>query len=187
MAQTPNFDITEVAANQNQKETTINTGFVELEAALSNFLAIAMPDADYTLSTGEGGQALGNVAPLVSADTAAKHQSWDAFNNITGAITNAAGAASGFKLPGCWIAEAIYGVEDPRTHLIRAWLNGPFRETGFGDWIMRLYLTIGRPVAWLVKRSSVLRKAFKPLFDLALRKAVTIPARHARSVPPQAE
>lgn len=72
MAQTPNFDITEVAANQNQKEVTINTGFVELEAALSNFLAITMTDADYTLTTGEGGQALGNVAfqfsGFISAD-----------------------------------------------------------------------------------------------------------------------
>lgn len=62
MAQTPNFDITEVAANQNQKEVTINTGFVELEAAVSSYLAISMPDADYTLTTGEGGQALGHVA-----------------------------------------------------------------------------------------------------------------------------
>lgn len=41
--------------------------------------------------------ALGNVAPLVNADTNAENASWNAFNNITGALSNAASAASGFK------------------------------------------------------------------------------------------
>jgi hypothetical protein len=62
MAQTPNLLITEIAANQNQKEVTANNAFVELDGALTNLAAIAMPYADYTLSATEGGQALGNMA-----------------------------------------------------------------------------------------------------------------------------
>lgn len=125
------------------------------------------------LETGAGNEALGQVAPLVNADTNAKTQSWDAFNNITKAITAAGqaaatGAAGG---KGCWIAEAIYGVDDDRTHIVRAWLNGPFRETVLGNAVMNVYLAIGRQVAWCVRRSSWMRIALKPLFDKALKAA----------------
>jgi hypothetical protein len=124
----------------------------------------------YGTNVGGANSALGNVAPLVNADTNAENASWDAFNNITGAIDNTAKAASGFVTP-CWIAEVLYGIDDPRTHTIRAWLRGPFRDTVAGSSLVTLYLAIGRPVAWVARRSSWLRAALKPLFDAALRKA----------------
>ena len=62
MSQTPNLEITEVSANQNQKEATISTGFVEFDGAIAGLLVKAMSDADYTLTTGEGGEALGNMS-----------------------------------------------------------------------------------------------------------------------------
>ncbi len=62
MAQTPNLLITEVLASQNQKEVTINQAFVELEAAMTNAITIAMTDADLTLTATEDGQAYGNLA-----------------------------------------------------------------------------------------------------------------------------
>lgn len=61
MAQTPNLLITEIDANQNQKEVTCNTAFVELEAAMTDIIQITMSDADYTLGAGEGSQALANL------------------------------------------------------------------------------------------------------------------------------
>lgn len=125
----------------------------------------------YGTNVGASNQALGNVAPLVNADTNAEKASWDAFNNITGAITDAATAASGFGKKGCWIAEAIYGIEDPRTHIVRAWLNGPFRATFIGNAVMNVYLAVGQQVAWAARRSSWIRAVFKPMFDVALRKA----------------
>jgi hypothetical protein len=74
MAQTPNFLITEVASNQNQKEVTINQAFIELEAALSNPITIMLSDADYTLTGGEDGQALGNLAfQFTGTLTASRH------------------------------------------------------------------------------------------------------------------
>lgn len=73
---------------------------------------------------------------------------------------------------GCWIAEAIYGIDDPRTHLVRAWLNGPFRAKLYGRMVMSLYLKIGRTVAAMVRMSSALRCLLKPLFDKALTRAL---------------
>jgi hypothetical protein len=83
-----------------------------------------------------------------------------------------AGIAAQAKPRSCWIAEAIYGIDDVRTHLVRAWLNGPFTETAMGEAVMWLYRKVGRAVAWLARRSSVLRRVLKPLFDMALRKAI---------------
>lgn len=51
----------------------------------------------YNTNVGGANTALGNVAPLVNSDTNAENASWDAFNNVTGAITNAAKTGAGFK------------------------------------------------------------------------------------------
>lgn len=75
-------------------------------------------------------------------------------------------------IPGCWIAEAIYGKDDLRTHTLRAWLNGPFRKTPRGYLVMKVYLSIGRQVAWFVRRSYRLRILLRPLFEVALLNAV---------------
>lgn len=71
-------------ANANLKQHQRDTALTGLEGL-------------YGTNAGASNAALGNVSGLVNADTQAKHQSWDAFNNITGAINNAAKAASGFK------------------------------------------------------------------------------------------
>lgn len=120
-----------------------------------------------------GNQALGQVAGDVNANSEALKASWTGFNSIYGPLVEAAGkAAGGYAAGGCWIAEAVYGVDDWRTHTVRAWLNGPFRETFMGSLVMDTYLAIGKQVAWAVRHSSLLRRAFKPLFDKALRKAL---------------
>ena len=95
-----------------------------------------------------------------------------AIGDLVGAGVGAYGASKG-KFPiTCWIAEAIYGADDFRTHLLRAYLNGPFRETAFGRFVMSLYLRFGRRIAWQVRRHGWLKRAFKSLFDKALGKAV---------------
>lgn len=84
--------------------------------------------------------------------------------SLGGAGLGAWGAAA----KGCWIAEAIYGVDDPRTHLVRAWLNGPFKATKIGSIVMKLYLKYGERIAEKVKKSKTLKAVLKPLFDMAL-------------------
>lgn len=71
----------------------------------------------------------------------------------------------------CWIAEVLYGVDDPRTHLLRSWLNDEFKRTRFGRAVMWLYRKYGARVAVRVKRSRFLRAILTPLFELALSAA----------------
>lgn len=123
----------------------------------------------YGTNVGAGVGALGEVASNVNANTNAEDASWNWSKYLLDPAMGAAGST--FKVAGCWIAEAIYGPDDARTHLVRAWLNGPFQATRIGAAVMWLYLKTGRRVARLAKRSQLVRRALKPLFDCALRKA----------------
>lgn len=82
-----------------------------------------------------------------------------------GNLAGAAGTAFGGKP--CWIAEAIYGVDDPRTHAARAWLIGPFSDVWYGRLVVQIYCVFGKHVAAVVRRSRILKATFKPLFDMA--------------------
>jgi hypothetical protein len=83
-------------------------------------------------------------------------------------------ASGGFKMPGsgsgsnsCWIAEKIWGVNDCRTHLVRAYLNRVWVNRNIvGKVTMWLYRVIGKQVAEL----PVAVRALRPLFEIALRK-----------------
>ena len=90
-----------------------------------------------------------------------------------GGQVGAASAGKPPKPPGCWIAEAIYGVDDPRTLLLRHWLNFEFTKQKLGRVVMAIYIAVGQQVAWAVRRSSILRAIFRPLFERALHKART--------------
>jgi hypothetical protein len=124
----------------------------------------------YGMDVSGANNALGEVAGNVNANTNAANESWDWAKYILDPAMQAAGEGTGLAM-GCWIAEAIYGVNDPRTHTVRAWLNGPFRETTFGNAVMALYLAIGKQVAWVARRSFTLRLLLRPLFDRALARA----------------
>lgn len=69
---------------------------------------------------------------------------------------------------GCWIAESVYGVNDLRTHLIRKYLNGEFKQTLGGKIIMFFYLLVGKQIAKIVRKSNTLQVGFKYLFDSLL-------------------
>ncbi len=57
-----NLNITLVAANQNQKEVTINDGFGALDAALTELLSVDLSAGDVTLTAAQYRGALGFVA-----------------------------------------------------------------------------------------------------------------------------
>ena len=71
----------------------------------------------------------------------------------------------------CWIAQALFGVDDPRTHILRAWLNGIYAQSTAGKVVMATYRAVGRQVAAVAKRSSALRAVLRPLFVRGLRRA----------------
>lgn len=81
---------------------TLSRGLLGVRGADANLkqhqhdTALSGLEGIYGTNVGASNSALGNVAPLVNADTQAENSSWNAFNNITGALTGAASAASGF-------------------------------------------------------------------------------------------
>lgn len=79
----------------------------------------------------------------------------------------------------CWIAEALYGVDAPRTLLVRGWLN----EVSSTTWRWRLFSTAytltGRPVARSIRRGLLARAPFLWLFDDLLARAVAWSTRRA--------
>jgi hypothetical protein len=74
---------------------------------------------------------------------------------------------------GCWIAEALYGVDDPRTILLRAWVTEVHEQRRRGWWLAALYIRFGRTAANLIRRSRLLRRLFLPVFDGLLARAGT--------------
>jgi hypothetical protein len=77
----------------------------------------------------------------------------------------------------CWIAEALYGVSDPRTHLLRAWLAVVYGERRRGWMFVVLYHRFGRGTATLIRRGVLPRGLFQPLFDALVEKALADSAR----------
>jgi hypothetical protein len=122
--------------------------------------------------------ALGYLNGSTSAATSEKNgPNWESkFDDFTKGISNLSSAAAGGvaanNAAGCWIAAAVYdGWEDPRTIDVRHWLNTEFTKTLRGKLVMAAYLAIGEQVAYFVKRSTLLKKVFRPLFDRALARA----------------
>jgi hypothetical protein len=72
----------------------------------------------------------------------------------------------------CWIAEALYGAHDPRTHLLRAWLTVIYDERRRGWMFVALYRRFGRGTASLIERGLLPRQMFQPLFDALVEQAL---------------
>ncbi len=135
---------------------------------------------------GLGNQALNTATGATGTNLNSALQVQQQSNQLAGGIGSAimglalapvTGGGSLFgNLVNCWIAEALYGRNDIRTHVLRAWLNGPFRRTIAGDLVMRLYLLVGRQVASLVRTLPFVGLALRPLFEAALLKAVCRPS-----------
>lgn len=88
-------------------------------------------------------------------------------SQLLGALGGIAGGAvsgwatGGFKMPGCWVAIALYGLHNLKTHVIRMWLHASAPK-----WFKNFYLAHGEFVA-----KTPLRFAFFPLFECVLRSA----------------
>jgi hypothetical protein len=81
------------------------------------------------------------------------------------------GAGSLTKNP-CWIAEVIYGVDAPRTQLVRAWLNDCYEQrVPWSLVVVPLYCRFGQRTARLLHSIPVFKNLFRPLFDLGVRRA----------------
>lgn len=89
-----------------------------------------------------------------------------------GLAADTATVAGGIAKGGCWIAAAVYGGwDDPRVAEARNFIFNIWPTYSYvGKIVASLYAAVGEKVAEIVKRSSVLRSIFKPVFDIAVRK-----------------
>jgi hypothetical protein len=86
-------------------------------------------------------------------------------------------AINGQHTKSCWVAEALYGVDDPRTALLRAWVTRQHVENGRWRLFAALYSRYGRAAADLIYRGRLPRQWVRPLFDVLLAKALDETAR----------
>jgi hypothetical protein len=150
-----------VAATKNSTYTSALDKLANIGSGLGSF---SLQELGAGLS-GFSGAASTNQS-VIQSQQQSKASTMGLFGQLAGAAAGGAGEAIG-----CWIAEAIYGVDDERTHLVRAWLNGPFKQHMFGRVVMATYIKIGRTVARWVRKFAILKLTLKPLFDMALSRA----------------
>lgn len=82
------------------------------------------------------------------------------------------GGGHGVHTKQCWIAEVIYGVDAPRTRLVRAWLTECYeRREPWSLVVVPLYRRFGQRVAAFLQSYPVFKGLFRPLFDLGVRRA----------------
>lgn len=122
----------------------------------------------YGTATGGQGNALNNLTQL----SGQRYGFWGPI--IQSAVSGAAMGAAG-----CWIAEALYGEDDAKTHLLRSWLNDEFKTHSFGRAVMKLYYRFGERIAAKIRKHPRLGWLFRPFFELALVFAVRDRVREA--------
>jgi hypothetical protein len=79
--------------------------------------------------------------------------------------------ATGNNTHSCWIAEVLYGIDAPRTLLIRGWLSALDDQGCRWRFLISLYRIYGRRVAGLIQRGHLPARLFVPLFDHLVVKA----------------
>jgi hypothetical protein len=89
---------------------------------------------------------------------------------------------------GCWVADVLYGVDNPRTLVLRAWLRDIHTHGDRGWWFVELYRVVGPTVAGLLRRGRLPRGVLLPLFDRLAGKAfdnrarLILDERHRRAI-----
>jgi hypothetical protein len=88
-----------------------------------------------------------------------------------GKKSDAAATPPGGNSKGCWIAEQLYGVDDPRTWLLRAWLARVYAVRGRGWQFVALYNRYGFTTAQAIARGYLPRAPFRLVFDALVERA----------------
>ncbi len=69
----------------------------------------------------------------------------------------------------CWVAEVLYGIDAPRTHLVRAWLTDCYEQrVRWALFVVPIYRRFGRNVAELVRSHRIVQRLLRPVFDHAV-------------------
>ena len=88
-----------------------------------------------------------------------------------GTRANDPGTGRATKPAPCWVAEALFGVDDARTMLLRAWLSEILVHKRRGWRLVSMYIACGPRVADLLQRGRLPRRPFLRGFDALTRRA----------------
>lgn len=91
--------------------------------------------------------------------------------NVVSAFAGGLGSSVGAK--NCWIAGALYGEGSMEQLTIRAWLLEQEQVSRFWAWFAAMYSRYGERLAARMRRSPVLTRMIRPIFDAILRRATT--------------
>jgi hypothetical protein len=87
---------------------------------------------------------VGATMPFQTGGTTTQTQSGGLLGQI---LSSAAQIGSTALTKGCWVAESVYGTDDPRTHIMRSWVNREMGETWRGKVVRTFYFIFGRLIA----------------------------------------
>lgn len=79
---------------------------------------------------------------------------------VLSGLGSAAGGAAALLPLLCWVAETLYGVDHPKTHLARLYANT------HDTWFLRLYRKHGKSWARCLENHKWLQPIIKPIWDL---------------------
>jgi len=112
------------------------------------------------------GQQTADVSAGVDAGKSGWLQNMDQTISALGSAATGAGAM-GVKIPGCWIAAAVYGGWDnPRVDIVRQFIfNDWAKRSLIGKLVARAYMKFGERIAEHVKKNPMLKALFRNLLD----------------------
>jgi hypothetical protein len=166
-AQANTRDLSTALASADQSRIGSEAGYNQTALGATS-TPITAESSLYGTSGSQAGSALDT-----QAGAAKQPGFWDTLGDSFGAaLGKTAGGGNEGGGSGCWIAAELYGGwDDPRVHMVRAWIYGPFSKTFYGAFLAHAYLRYGRWAAGIVRRSRVARKVAQVFFDKALRRA----------------
>lgn len=88
------------------------------------------------------------------------------WQNLIGGVIQGGSMAGSAAIKACWIAEVLWGVRDPRTLMLRKWMQESKKHFGWRVF-EAVYRSLGPHVAEIARFSPVIRGWLRPLFDLA--------------------
>jgi hypothetical protein len=167
LAQNANAAAAQRAQGENQiTQANYQQGYQNWQTAagvLGSTAQLINPNAYAGSATTAGGAAATSANQIAAANFAP----WGAAAGALGAVGGGA-LAGGYIPKPCWIAAELYGGwYEPRTVLIRKWLQENFT----GHWLMNLYLRYGESAAAMIRKHSSFRWIFTPIFNQFLRQA----------------
>jgi len=146
----------QIYKNQMGQQQVLSDRFGTLRGLLDTGTGLAGSQSSSTSYQKGANQLGGAVAGWASPS------GWGSLLQGVGSVTGGGGGAAAAM---CWVADALYGVDDMRTHLARWYVNTILPKTLAGRAFRAVYRRVGPTVAKLIPHSPALRALLSPLFD----------------------